>query len=95
MSDISRRDVLRRLALTLTATVREVKRYVLPSSCSIYGFQDKDVVVDETWPTNPLTTYAIANEKAEHDVLAAHHLRASIDRSGTGVRSGETPVRHR
>jgi nucleoside-diphosphate-sugar epimerase len=47
-----------------------VRRYVLPSSCSIYGFQDKETVVDETWPTNPLTTYAIANEKAEHDVLA-------------------------
>lgn len=47
-----------------------VRRYVLPSSCSIYGFQDKEVVVDETWPTNPLTTYAIANEKAEADVLA-------------------------
>ena len=44
-------------------------RYVLPSSCSIYGFQDKDVIVDETAPTNPLTTYAKANEKAEHDVL--------------------------
>jgi nucleoside-diphosphate-sugar epimerase len=47
-----------------------VRRYLLPSSCSIYGFQDKDAVVDETWPTNPLTTYAIANEKAEQDVLA-------------------------
>ncbi|MEM9783220.1 MAG: SDR family oxidoreductase [Pseudomonadota bacterium] len=46
------------------------RRYVLPSSCSIYGFQDKDTVVDETWPTNPLTTYAVANEKAEHDCLA-------------------------
>jgi nucleoside-diphosphate-sugar epimerase len=45
-----------------------VSRYILPSSCSIYGFQDE--MVDETWPTNPLTTYAIANEKAEHDVLA-------------------------
>lgn len=46
-----------------------VKRYILPSSCSIYGFQDKDTVVDETWPTNPLTTYAVANERAENDVL--------------------------
>lgn len=45
-------------------------RYVLPSSCSIYGFQDKETVVDESWPTNPLTTYAVANEKAEHDCLA-------------------------
>jgi len=44
-----------------------VKRYILPSSCSIYGFQDTQV--DETSKTNPLTTYAKANEKAENEVL--------------------------
>lgn len=47
-----------------------VKRYVLPSSCSIYGFQAADVIADETTKTNPLTTYAKANEMAEGDVLA-------------------------
>lgn len=47
-----------------------VARYILPSSCSIYGFQDGDTVADETHPTNPLTTYAKANEAAEADVLA-------------------------
>lgn len=46
-----------------------VKRYVLPSSCSIYGFQAPGVIADETTPTNPLTTYAKANEMAEKDVL--------------------------
>jgi nucleoside-diphosphate-sugar epimerase len=55
-----------------------VRRYILPSSCSIYGFQDKDVVVDETWPTNPLTTYAVANEKAEADVLALADSRFTV-----------------
>ncbi len=45
-------------------------RYVLPSSCSIYGFQAADVISDETCPTNPLTTYAKANEKAELGILA-------------------------
>lgn len=44
-----------------------VKRYILPSSCSIYGFQDN--IVDETSVTNPLTVYAKANEKAEQDIL--------------------------
>ena len=44
-----------------------VKRYILPSSCSIYGFQEN--IVDETSPTNPLTTYAKANEKAEQGIL--------------------------
>ena len=45
-----------------------VKRYILPSSCSIYGFQDEQV--DETATTNPLTIYAKANEKAEAGVFA-------------------------
>lgn len=46
-----------------------VQRYLLPSSCSIYGFQGEDRLVDETAPTNPLTTYARANEMAEQAVL--------------------------
>ncbi len=51
---------------------REVgaKRYILPSSCSIYGFQKDDVIAGETSPTNPLSTYAVANEMAENGVLA-------------------------
>jgi nucleoside-diphosphate-sugar epimerase len=46
-----------------------VKRYVLPSSCSIYGFQPDGVIANEETATNPLTTYAKANEQAEHGVL--------------------------
>ena len=46
-----------------------VKRYVLPSSCSIYGWQADAVIADERTPTNPLTTYAKANELAEKSVL--------------------------
>jgi nucleoside-diphosphate-sugar epimerase len=45
-----------------------VERYILPSSCSIYGFQDTQV--DETAKTNPLTVYAKANERAESGVFA-------------------------
>lgn len=44
-----------------------VKRYILTSSCSVYGFQED--VVDENSLTNPLTTYAKANERAEQDVI--------------------------
>lgn len=44
-----------------------VKRYVLASSCSIYGFQDH--LVDEESEINPLTTYAKANYLAESDNL--------------------------
>lgn len=60
-----------------------VKRYILPSSCSIYGFQD--VIVDETSATNPLTVYAKANEKAEQDILplADDHFTVTIMRQAT------------
>lgn len=54
-----------------TATLAKklgVSRYILPSSCSIYGFVGEEIV-DETSSTNPLTTYAKANEKAEQGVL--------------------------
>ena len=57
-----------------------VRRYVLASSCSIYGFQDN--VVDETSGINPLTTYAVANRKAEESTLAL----ASKDFTVTAVR---------
>ncbi len=46
-----------------------VRRYVLPSSCSIYGAQAQGVIADEASPTSPLTTYARANEMAEQGVL--------------------------
>lgn len=44
-----------------------VKRYVLASSCSIYGFREG--VLDEESPVNPLTTYAKANRMAEEAAL--------------------------
>lgn len=46
------------------------RRYILPSSCSIYGFLPDGVIATERTPANPLTTYAHANAAAEHDVLA-------------------------
>lgn len=58
-----------RAATARMAKAAGVKRYILPSSCSIYGFQAPDVIASETTPTNPLTTYAKANEMAEKDVL--------------------------
>jgi nucleoside-diphosphate-sugar epimerase len=44
-----------------------VKKYILASSCSIYGYQQN--VLDEDSPAEPLTTYAKASKKAEDDVL--------------------------
>ena len=45
------------------------RRYILPSSCSIYGFQPTDFIADEQTKTNPLTVYARANEMAENEIL--------------------------
>lgn len=44
-----------------------VKKYVLASSCSVYGFQEG--ILTEQSDLNPLTTYAKANVLAERDVL--------------------------
>lgn len=55
-----------------------VKTYILPSSCSIYGFQEADVIVDEQSPTNPLSSYAKANEKAEESILPLADYRFTV-----------------
>ncbi|MBO8180982.1 MAG: SDR family oxidoreductase [Archaeoglobus sp.] len=44
-----------------------VSKYILASSCSVYGFQDE--IVNEKSQTNPLTTYAKANLSAEKEIL--------------------------
>lgn len=44
-----------------------VKRYIVSSSTSVYGFRDG--ISDETTPPNPLTTYAEANVAIERDTL--------------------------
>jgi nucleoside-diphosphate-sugar epimerase len=44
-----------------------VKRYVVASSCSVYGSQE--AMLSETSALNPLTTYAKANVMIEKDVL--------------------------
>lgn len=49
-----------------------VQRYILPSSCSIYGFQENGKIANEESSTNPLTHYAKANEMAENDILPLH-----------------------
>ena len=46
-----------------------VKKYILVSSCSIYGATNHNVVVNEISEPNPQTTYAKANRKAEVDNL--------------------------
>ena len=45
-----------------------VKRYILASTCSVYGFHED--LLDEASRTNPLTTYAKSNVLAEKKTLA-------------------------
>jgi nucleoside-diphosphate-sugar epimerase len=47
-----------------------VRKYILPSSCSIYGYQEEGVIANENSDTNPLTTYAKANLRAESGCMA-------------------------
>ncbi len=63
---INRDSRLRSARLAKEAGAR---RYILPSSCSIYGFQEDGHIADETSQTDPLTTYARANEMAEQGTL--------------------------
>lgn len=57
-----------RVRIAKMARERGAARYILASSCSIYGFHE-GVVLDEASPPNPLTTYAQANLLAEQDTL--------------------------
>lgn len=59
-------NYLGRFRVATLAKLMGVKRYIFPSSCSVYGFQNE--IVDEISNTNPLTTYAKANLKAEEDI---------------------------
>jgi nucleoside-diphosphate-sugar epimerase len=60
-----------------------VKRYVLASSCSVYGFQDGILTEEST--LNPLTTYAKANVLAEKEILslADKSFKATVLRQAT------------
>jgi Nucleoside-diphosphate-sugar epimerases len=60
-----------------------VKRYVLASSCSVYGFQEGILTEEST--LNPLTTYAKANALAEKEILslADKSFKATVLRQAT------------
>ena len=47
-----------------------VDRYILASSCSVYGFNEPEALLNENSPTHPLTTYAEKNLEAENALLA-------------------------
>jgi len=56
-----------RVRIAKIAKESGVNKYILMSSCSIYGFRDD--IADENSEPNPLTTYARANLLAEKEIL--------------------------
>jgi nucleoside-diphosphate-sugar epimerase len=56
-----------RVRVATLAKKYKVRKYVLASTCSVYGFQEGTLT--ETSGLNPLTTYAKANVLAEKEVL--------------------------
>jgi nucleoside-diphosphate-sugar epimerase len=56
-----------RVRVAKLAKKYRVQRYVLASTCSVYGFQEGTLT--EESPTNPLTTYSKANVLAEKEIL--------------------------
>jgi nucleoside-diphosphate-sugar epimerase len=61
-------NYLGRIRVARLAREAGVSRYLLTSSCSVYGFREG--ILDETTPPNPLTAYARANVLAESDTLS-------------------------
>jgi nucleoside-diphosphate-sugar epimerase len=57
-----------RLRVAQAAKSAGVRRYVLSSSCSVYGHADGEPL-QESGPKKPLTTYARANLRAEEETL--------------------------
>jgi nucleoside-diphosphate-sugar epimerase len=60
-------NYLGRVRIARLAKKLGVQRYIVASSCSVYGFRDG--YSDENTPVNPLTTYAEANVAVERDNL--------------------------
>lgn len=74
-----------RAAVARNAKKASVARYILSSSCSVYGRSSGDADIDEAGPTAPVTTYAAANLNAEQDILplADSHFCATALRNAT------------
>lgn len=62
-----------------------VKRYILPSSCSNYGKIKDSQIANETFKLNPLTHYSKANSLAESEILklSSEKFCTTVIRQGT------------
>jgi len=69
-------NYLGRLHVAKLSKEHGVSRYILASTCSVYGFHDE--ILDEASSTNPLTTYAKSAVKAERDILPLGNDRFTV-----------------
>ncbi|MHB8360892.1 MAG: NAD-dependent epimerase/dehydratase family protein [Thermoplasmataceae archaeon] len=76
-------NYLGRVRVARMAKKLGVERYIVASSCSVYGFRND--IADETTEPNPLTTYAQANIEIEKDNLrlADDHFTSTALRFST------------
>jgi len=66
-----------------------VKKYILASSCSVYGF--RDTILNEKSKVAPITTYAKASALAEIDTLKLSDNRFSVTVLRQGTLYGTSP----
>ena len=71
------------------AKAEGVKRYILASSCSVYGFQDQ--LLDETADVSPITTYAKACVLAEEGTLVLGDKDFTVTALRQGTLYGLSP----
>ncbi len=57
-----------RVRIAKLAKESGVKRYILASSCSVYGYGADEILAEDS-PANPISEYAKANLLAERDIL--------------------------
>lgn len=78
-----------RLRTAKLAKKMGARRYILASSCSVYGF--KEGIIDEKSSTSPVTTYARASLLAEQSVLPLSDKKFSVTVLRQGTLYGLSP----
>jgi len=82
-------NYLGRSRIARISKLQGIKRYILASTASVYGFQNE--IVNEESKVNPLTTYAKAARLAEQDILPISDKDFSVTVVRFGTLFGSSP----